>query len=540
MATSSFTLNQTHHFLTTPKALHHSLKPLRLRSTRIHMSLQDSAPSLAVVGVTGAVGQEFLSVLTNRDFPYSSIKLLASKRSAGKTLTFENKDYVIQELTEDSFDDVDIALFSAGGSISKKYGPIAVQKGTIVVDNSSAFRMVDGVPLVIPEVNPEAMDGIKVGNRKGALIANPNCSTIICLMAATPLHKQAKVTRMVVSTYQAASGAGAAAMEELELQTREVLQGKPPTCNIFSQQYAFNLFSHNAPIQPNGYNEEEMKLVKETRKIWNDKDVKVTATCIRVPVMRAHAESVNLQFEKPLDENTAKDILKNAPGVVVIDERATNHFPTPLEVSNKDDVAVGRIRRDLSQEGDYGLDIFVCGDQIRKGAALNAIQIAEMLLHTSTPSLARNLSPPPQNMETVRTVKDAPSHGFVKSYAAHLKRSGKIELPPWTDIVKTGVLKELAPYDPDWYYIRAASIARKIYLRGGLGVGSFKRIYGGSKRNGSRPRHFGKSSGSIARHILQQLEKLSIIEQSPNGGRRITSTGRRDLDQVSGRIAIAL
>lgn len=344
------------------------------------MSLDSNGPSLAVVGVTGAVGQEFLSVLTDRNFPYSSIKMLASKRSAGKEMTFEGRPYVVEELTADSFDGVDIALFSAGGSISKQFGPLAVEKGAIVVDNSSAFRMVDGVPLVIPEVNPEAMAHIKVGKGKGALIANPNCSTIICLMAATPLHRQAKVTRMVVSTYQAASGAGAAAMEELELQTREVLEGKPPTCKIFSRQYAFNLFSHNAPVLPNGYNEEEMKLVKETRKIWNDDSVRVTATCIRVPVMRAHAESVNLQFDQPLDEDTAREILKNAPGVVVIDERALNHFPTPLEVSNKDDVAVGRIRRDVSQDGDKGLDIFVCGDQIRKGAALNAIQIAEMLL----------------------------------------------------------------------------------------------------------------------------------------------------------------
>ncbi|CAN1138339.1 Aspartate-semialdehyde dehydrogenase [Linum perenne] len=374
----------------------------------VRMSLQENAPSLAVVGVTGAVGQEFLSVLSDRDFPYRSIKMLASKRSAGKQMTFQDRSYTVEELTADSFDGVDIALFSAGGSISKAFGPAAVEKGTIVVDNSSAFRMVDGIPLVIPEVNPEAMDGIKVGMGKGALIANPNCSTIICLMAATPLHRRAKleyltisnpprssegsqivccderlamqVLRMVVSTYQAASGAGAAAMEELELQTREVLEGLPPTCNIFSQQYAFNLFSHNAPVQQNGYNEEEMKLVKETKKIWSDLDVKVTATCIRVPVMRAHAESINLQFEKPLDEDTARDILKNAAGVVVIDDRASNHFPTPLEVSNKDDVAVGRIRRDLSQEGNQGLDIFVCGDQIRKGAALNAIQIAEMLL----------------------------------------------------------------------------------------------------------------------------------------------------------------
>ncbi|XP_028095993.1 uncharacterized protein LOC114295897 [Camellia sinensis] len=346
----------------------------------IRMSLRDDAPSLAVVGVTGAVGQEFLSVLSDRSFPYRSIKMLASKRSAGKHLTFEGNDYVVEELTPESFNGVDIALFSAGGSISKKFGPIAVDCGSIVVDNSSAFRMDENVPLVIPEVNPEAMAHIKLGNGKGALIANPNCSTIICLMAATPLHRHAKVLRMVVSTYQAASGAGAAAMEELEQQTREVLEGKPPTCNIFNQQYAFNLFSHNAPILSNGYNEEEMKLVKETRKIWNDMNVKVTATCIRVPVMRAHAESVNLQFENPLDEDTARDILKNAPGVVVIDDRAANRFPTPLEVSNKDDVAVGRIRRDVSQDVNYGVDIFVCGDQIRKGAALNAVQIAEMLL----------------------------------------------------------------------------------------------------------------------------------------------------------------
>ncbi|KAL8160149.1 hypothetical protein V2J09_001686 [Rumex salicifolius] len=377
MESPATVLRLKHHHSLAGTALHLNRNPsLSLRripsanrSSTVRMTLREDGPSIAVVGVSGAVGQEFLSVISDRSFPYSSIKMLASKRSAGKPLTFEGRDYVIEELTADSFEGVDIALFSAGGSISKKFGPLAAGKGTIVVDNSSAFRMEENVPLVIPEVNPEAMNGIKVGNGKGAIIANPNCSTIICLMAATPLHRRAKVTRMVVSTYQAASGAGAAAMEELELQTREVLEGKPPTCNIFTQQYAFNLFSHNAPIVSNGYNEEEMKLVKETRKIWNDKDVRVTATCIRVPVMRAHAES-----------DTARDILKNAPGVVVIDDRASNRFPTPLEVSNKDDVAVGRIRRDVSQEGDYGLDIFVCGDQIRKGAALNAVQIAEMLL----------------------------------------------------------------------------------------------------------------------------------------------------------------
>lgn len=356
----------------------------RSPAATVRMALREDGPSLAVVGVTGAVGQEFLRVLSDRDFPYSSIRMLASRRSAGKRLSFEDRDYEVEELQPESFDGVDIALFSAGGSISREMGPVAVDRGAIVVDNSSAFRMDPEVPLVIPEVNPDAMAHIRLtgrsGTGKGALIANPNCSTIICLMAATPLHRHAKVIRMVVSTYQAASGAGAAAMEELELQTREVLDGKQPTCKIFKQQYAFNLFSHNAPVLSNGYNEEEMKLVKETRKIWNDMDVKITATCIRVPVMRAHAESVNLQFEKPLDEDTARQILKGAAGVVVIDDRASNHFPTPLEVSNKDDVAVGRIRQDPSQDGNHGLDVFVCGDQIRKGAALNAVQIAEKLL----------------------------------------------------------------------------------------------------------------------------------------------------------------
>ncbi|KAG8098251.1 hypothetical protein GUJ93_ZPchr0013g35043 [Zizania palustris] len=349
------------------------------RPSTVRMALREDGPSVAIVGATGAVGQEFLRVISSRDFPYRSIRLLASERSAGKRLSFEDREYTVQDLAAPgAFDGVDIALFSAGGGVSRAYAPAAVASGAVVVDNSSAFRMDPAVPLVIPEVNPEAMENIRLG--KGAIVANPNCSTIICLMAATPLHRHAKVLRMVVSTYQAASGAGAAAMEELKLQTQEVLAGKAPTCNIFSQQYAFNIFSHNAPILENGYNEEEMKMVKETRKIWNDKDVKITATCIRVPVMRAHAESVNLQFEKPLDEDSAREILRAAPGVTIIDDRASNHFPTPLEVSDKDDVAVGRIRQDLSVNDNKGLDIFVCGDQIRKGAALNAVQIAEMLL----------------------------------------------------------------------------------------------------------------------------------------------------------------
>jgi len=304
--------------------------------------------------------------------------MLASSRSAGRKYTFEGQEYTVEELTENSFAGVDIALFSAGGSISKKLAPVASAAGCTVVDNSSAFRMTDGVPLVIPEVNPDAMKGMKAG--KGGIIANPNCSTIIALMAVTPLHRAVKVKRMVVSTYQAASGAGQAAMEELELQTREALDGRPITTNIFPFQYAFNLFSHNSPMTDNGYNEEELKMVKETRKIWKDNDVKVTATCIRVPVMRAHAESINLEFVGEMTEDTAVELLSKAPGVSIINDRANNRFPTPLDASTKDDVYVGRVRRDISRDDAKGLDIFVCGDQIKKGAALNAVQIAELLL----------------------------------------------------------------------------------------------------------------------------------------------------------------
>lgn len=339
-----------------------------------------AAPSIAIVGVTGAVGQEFLKVLTERNFPYSNMKMLASARSAGKEVSFDGKTYKIEELTSDSFKDVDIALFSAGGGISKKFGPAAVDAGAIVVDNSSAFRMTEGVPLVVPEVNPEAMEHIKWGSGQGAIIANPNCSTIIALMAVTPLHKACPVRRMVVSTYQAASGAGQAAMDELVLQTSEVLENKPVTMEIFPFQYAFNLFSHNAPMTENGYNEEEMKMVKETRKIWNYPDVQVAATCIRVPVMRAHAESINLEFVDEMTEEQALEVLAKAPGVTIINDRENNRFPTPLDATYNDNVYVGRVRRDISQPGNKGLELFVCGDQIKKGAALNAVQVAELLL----------------------------------------------------------------------------------------------------------------------------------------------------------------
>lgn len=347
-----------------------------------------SKPHIAIVGVTGAVGQEFLRVLSQRNFPIGKLKLLASARSAGKSVEFGGTTYRIEELSEDSFKDVDLALFSAGSSISEKFAPIASDAGVLVVDNSSAFRQAKDVPLVVPEVNPGSIQGLQIG--RGGIVANPNCSTIIMLVPVTPLHRAVGVRRMVVSTYQAASGAGAQAMAELVQQTREVLDDKPPTCNLFPQQYAFNLFSHNSDIGPDGYNTEEVKMVRETHKIWDNTAVRITATCIRVPVMRAHAESINLEFNEPLHCQEAEEILQGAPGVTVINDRQNNRFPTPLDATGQDDILVGRIRQDISQspgngsppESDRGggIELFVCGDQLRKGAALNAVQIAELLL----------------------------------------------------------------------------------------------------------------------------------------------------------------
>jgi aspartate-semialdehyde dehydrogenase len=332
-------------------------------------------PRLAVAGVTGAVGQEFLRILEQRCFPFESLKLLASARSAGKKIDFLGKTYRVEELGPDSFDDVDLALFSAGGSISKKFAPIAAERGCVVVDNSSAFRMDPNVPLVVPEVNPEDIE------KHRGIIANPNCSTIIMNVPVWPLHRAARVVRCVVSTYQAASGAGAAAMRELEEQAHQWARGEAITSEIFKRQYIWNLFSHNSKIDPaTGYNEEETKMLRETRKIFGDESIRVTATCVRVPVLRAHCESINLSFERPLSEEEARKVLADAPGVSLVDDREHNLHPEPLLASGKDDVFVGRIRRDLSQDEGYGLDLFVAGDQIRKGAALNAIQIAERLL----------------------------------------------------------------------------------------------------------------------------------------------------------------
>ncbi|MCJ7779118.1 MAG: aspartate-semialdehyde dehydrogenase [Sedimentisphaerales bacterium] len=331
-------------------------------------------PNLAIAGVTGAVGQEFLKILEERDFPFDSLKILASSRSAGKNIEFKGKQYIVEEMTQNSFSRVDIALFSAGASRSREFAPAAVQAGAVVVDNSSAYRMDPNAPLVIPEINPQ-----KIKEHKG-IIANPNCSTIIGIVPVWPLHKANPVKRMVVSTYQAASGAGTQAMLELENQTREILDGKKPTCKAFPYQIAFNVFSHNSDLGPNGYNLEETKMVNETRKIFDCPDIAITCTCIRIPVFRAHCESINLEFTDTFTPDEVRDLLSTAPGVKVLDDREHNRFPMPIDATGEDDIFVGRIRQDESMPENRGINIWVCGDQLRKGAALNAIQIAEKLL----------------------------------------------------------------------------------------------------------------------------------------------------------------
>ncbi len=332
------------------------------------------AKTVAIAGVTGAVGREFIKILEQRDFPAKSMKMLASSRSVGKTVNFKGKEYPVEELTENSFAGIDIALFSAGGARSKQFAPAAVKAGAVVVDNSSAFRMDPQVPLVIPEINPEAI------KRHKGIIANPNCSTIIANVPVWPLHKANPIKRMIVSTYQAVSGAGQAGMSELADQTREILDGKEPTCNKFKYQIAFNIFSHDSDIGPNGYNTEEMKMVYETRKIFDCPEIAITCTCIRVPVMRCHCESINLEFKDSITPDEVRKLLEHAPGVLLIDDTANNRFPMPLDGTDKDDVYVGRIRQDESVSGNKAINIWVCGDQIRKGAALNAVQIAEKLL----------------------------------------------------------------------------------------------------------------------------------------------------------------
>ncbi|HEX7927063.1 MAG TPA: aspartate-semialdehyde dehydrogenase [bacterium] len=326
---------------------------------------------VAVAGATGAVGQEFLSVLDRRNFPIRELTLLASAKSVGKTMKFKGETLPVHEMKKDSFRGVDIALFSVGGSRSKEFAPYAVESGAVVVDNSSAFRMDPNVPLVVPEINPA-----DVKQHKG-IIANPNCSTIAMVVPLGPLHRKFGVKRVMVCTYQASSGAGAAAMEELEEETRAVLAGKPFQRKIFPQQYAFNLFPHNSKMDANGYVEEEVKMVKETHKILGDSSIRINATCVRVPVLRAHSEALNIEFKQDVSPEAAYEVLRTAPGVEVHEDRANHRWATPIDVSGRDHVMVGRLRRDLSQPNT--LDLWLVSDQLLKGAALNAVQIAKLL-----------------------------------------------------------------------------------------------------------------------------------------------------------------
>lgn len=334
-----------------------------------------SAPVVAVVGATGAVGVELMQCLEQRNFPLSNLRLFASARSAGKTLPFRGKPVKVEELTEDSFGGIDIALFSAGGSQSRKYAPAAVRAGTVVIDNSSAFRMDPEVPLVVPEINPEALRAHR------GIIANPNCSTIISITPLWPIHKINPIRRLIVSTYQAASGAGAAAMEELRESTRAYLDGREYQNTVLPHPYAFNLFSHNSKIDPeNGYNEEEIKVMRETHKIYGDSSIRIAATCVRVPVLRAHSIAINFECERPLTPAQVRDIIQTAPGVKLVDDPERNYFPMPKDVSGQDPILVGRIRQDLSDPSGRSIALFVAGDQLLKGAALNAVQIAELLV----------------------------------------------------------------------------------------------------------------------------------------------------------------
>jgi aspartate-semialdehyde dehydrogenase len=329
-------------------------------------------PHVAVVGATGAVGIEMIKTLEKRDFPVGKLTLLASARSAGKKLKFRGTDIMVKELTKDSFNGIDIALFSAGGSISKEFAPIAAKTGCVVVDNSSAFRMDDSVPLVVPEIN--ATD---VKWHKG-IIANPNCTTIITLMALYPLHRAFGVKRIFASSYQAVSGTGAKAIEELKRQVEEIVAGKPVTKEVYPHQIAFNVLPQVDSFLPTGYTKEEMKMENEGRKIMHHPAFKASVTCARVPVYRSHSIAVSAEFKKPVSVEAARAVLKKAPGLDLVDEPENNKYPMPLFTSEKYNCEVGRIRLDCAL--DNGLCFWVSGDQLLKGAALNAVQIAEELL----------------------------------------------------------------------------------------------------------------------------------------------------------------
>jgi aspartate-semialdehyde dehydrogenase len=327
---------------------------------------------VGVMGATGAVGTVMLNVLEERNFPISELRPLASHRSAGKKLKFKGEDVTVQEMKSDSFQGLDIVLASAGGSISKQFVEDVKASGAVMIDNTSAFRMDKDVPLVVPEVNPE--DAFL---HKG-VIANPNCTTIIMLVALKPLHDAAKIKRIVVSTYQAVSGSGVAAMKELEQQAKQYAAGEAITVEAYPHQIAFNVLPHVDVFQDNGYTREEMKMVNETRKMFHDDSIQVSATCVRVPVFTSHAESIQIETERKISADLAREILSKAPGVQLVDDPAKLKYPMPLDTSGQDDVWVGRIREDLSHP--HGLALWVSGDQLRKGAATNAVQIAELLI----------------------------------------------------------------------------------------------------------------------------------------------------------------
>ncbi|MHB1406903.1 MAG: aspartate-semialdehyde dehydrogenase [Desulfitobacteriaceae bacterium] len=328
-------------------------------------------PNVAIVGATGAVGQEFLKILAERNFPVNELRLLATKRSAGKSVSWQGRELAVQETTHDSFKGIDIALF-AGGSTSTEYARSAVENGAIVIDNSSAFRLDPEVPLIVPEVNPEDVRGHK------GIIANPNCSTIIMVVALKPIFELAGIRRVVVSTYQAVSGAGREGMEELEGQLRSWTKGEDLVSQAFPYQIAFNLIPRIDVFQEGDYTKEEWKMVKETQKIFHVPDMAITATTVRVPVLRSHSESINIETERKVSVEEVREALSKAKGVVVVDNPAEDRYPMPWFSADTDEVYVGRIREDFSIE--KGLNIWVVGDQIRKGAATNAVQIAELLL----------------------------------------------------------------------------------------------------------------------------------------------------------------
>jgi aspartate-semialdehyde dehydrogenase len=330
--------------------------------------------NVAVVGATGAVGNEMLATLEQRKFPVRNLKLLASARSVGKYLTYKGEEVAVEELKEDSFKDVQIGLFSPGGSVSTKFAPIAAASGCVVIDNTSAFRMEPDVPLVVPEVNAHAIAAYKTRN----IIANPNCSTIQMVVVLKPLHDAARIKRVVVSTYQAVSGTGQKAIVELDEQVRAIYNMRPVEKKVYPHQIAFNCLPHIDTFLDNGYTKEEMKMVNETKKIMEDMNIQVTATTVRVPVFFGHSESVNVEFERELTPDQARALLKKAPGVKVIDNPQKKLYPLAIDAAGKDDTFVGRIRQDDSVP--YGLNMWIVADNIRKGAALNAVQIAEVLI----------------------------------------------------------------------------------------------------------------------------------------------------------------